>query len=64
MKPEVKKFFAENPEAKYYYIGNVARISNPDKCWMPDWEDEPWPDSRKLSEPQITEGKKSGTGGE
>lgn len=51
MTPDVKKFFQDNPDSKYYYLSAHIRVPNPELTWLPDWEEEPWPTVNDLVAP-------------
>lgn len=44
MNPLAAKFFADNPQAKYWYASPSIRFPNPRLIHRPDWEPDPWPD--------------------
>jgi hypothetical protein len=48
MIPLAKKYFQENPEAKYFYYSANVRVPNPAlKPWLNEPR-EPWPDHHEV----------------
>lgn len=45
MNPKAKKFFDENPDAKYFYPNSNARWVNPRIEWSREMMSDPWPDA-------------------
>lgn len=43
MNQHAKKFFEDNPHAKYFYVSHNHRFPNPNLFHRPGWESDPWP---------------------
>jgi hypothetical protein len=49
MNPVARQFFADNPDAKYFYANPNARIVNPTFWRDPFFEPDPWPAHQELA---------------